>query len=280
MNSGNPAIDSDRLRKLLTGELSEEEQAEVLALLEHSPSDRQLLEQLAATPELWKKAAELLKGMPSRSNQEADSCNDAPPVPALSFLRPSSRADCVGELGVYQILEHVGTGGMGIVFKAVDPVLNRVVAVKVLQPTLAIQSVARKRFLREARAAAAVSHDHVVRIYAVEEDQGLPYLVMEFISGTTLQKKIEQDAPLELREILRIGMQIASGLEAAHRQGLVHRDIKPANVLLENGIQRVKITDFGLARSTEVPSLTASSGTISGTPEYMAPEQTTNSNVV
>jgi serine/threonine protein kinase len=168
---------------------------------------------------------------------------------------------------------------MGIVLKAFDPVLNRVVAVKVLQPSLAAQPVARKRFLREARAAAAVSNDHVVRIYAVDEDQGLPFLVMEFISGITLQKKIEQEAPLDLRETLRIGMQIASGLEAAHHQGVVHRDIKPANILLENSVEKVKITDFGLARSREVPLLTANVGSIFGTPEYMAPEQTVNSDV-
>jgi serine/threonine protein kinase len=104
------------------------------------------------------------------------------------------------------------------------------------------------RFEREARAAAAVSHEHVVVIYSVEEAKGLPYLVMEFISGQSLQDRLDRGGPLEVKEVLRIGMQTAQGLAAAHAHGLVHRDIKPANILLYNGVARVKITDFGLAR--------------------------------
>src|SRR5262249_45176557 len=122
------------------------------------------------------------------------------------------------------------------------------------------------------QAAAAVSHDHIVTIHAVEETNGIPYLVMQCIAGLSLQQRLDRDGPLQLHEILRIGMQTASGLAAAHAQGLVHRDIKPANILLENGVERVKITDFGLARAATEASLTQS-GVVAGTPQYMSPEQ-------
>src|SRR5262249_21378146 len=131
---------------------------------------------------------------------------------------------------------------------------------------------ARKRFAREAQAAAAVIHEHVVSVYAVDANAVPPYLVMAFITGQSLQQRIDQSGPLELKEILRIGMQTACGLAAAHSQGLVHRDIKPANIMLENGIERVRITDFGLARAVDDASI-SQSGAVAGTPQYMAPEQ-------
>ncbi|HMF17666.1 MAG TPA: serine/threonine-protein kinase, partial [Gemmataceae bacterium] len=137
---------------------------------------------------------------------------------------------------------------------------------------LAANAAARKRFTREARAQAAVSHDHVVTIHAVEEMNGLPYLVMQYVSGMSLQERLDRGGPLQLVEIVRIGMQTAAGLAAAHAQGLIHRDIKPANILLENGVERVKITDFGLARAATDASLTQS-GVVSGTPHHMSPEQ-------
>ena len=190
---------------------------------------------------------------------------------SLDFLYTSDAAGSLGRLGGYEILEVIGRGGMGIVLRAMDSKLNRVVAIKVLAPELASQPQARKRFLREAQAA-AVSHDHVVTIHAVDDDEKVPLLVMECIVGQSLQQKIDKVGALGLKEILRIGMQIASGLAAAHKQGLVHRDIKPANILLENGVERVKITDFGLARATDDVGITQS-GQIAGTPQYMSPEQ-------
>src|SRR5213078_302238 len=129
-----------------------------------------------------------------------------------------------------------------------------------------------KRFIREARAAAAVKNEHVVGIYEVQEDAQPPYLVMECIDGISLQDKLDKQGTLGVTEILRIGLQTAEGLAAAHKQGLVHRDIKPANILLENGVERVKITDFGLARAVDDASVTQS-GVIAGTPMYMSPEQ-------
>jgi serine/threonine protein kinase/uncharacterized membrane protein len=189
----------------------------------------------------------------------------------LSFLQPSSRPGSLGRLGHYEIEGVIGRGGYGIVLKAFDEMLQRVVAVKVMAPELAATSPARKRFLREARAAAAIRHDNVVSIHAVEE-QPIPFLVMEYIPGQTLQQKLDQTGPLDAREVVQIGQQIAGGLAAAHGKGLIHRDIKPANILLEQGDGRVKITDFGLARTADDASVTQS-GAITGTPLYMSPEQ-------
>src|SRR5262249_16268978 len=177
----------------------------------------------------------------------------------------------LGRFGRYEVLEVLGRGSSATVLKALDPGLHRVVAVKVLAPVLAASGVARQRFLREARAAAAVRDEHVVAPHAVEEAP-LPYLVMEYVAGQTLQQKLDHSGPLPLREILRIGVQVARGLAAVHAQGLVHRDLKPANILLENGIERVKITDFGLARVVSDAQI-SQPGTVLGTPTYMSPEQ-------
>src|SRR5262249_24803087 len=170
--------------------------------------------------------------------------------------RPSAKPGSLGRLGHYEVLEVVGKGGMGIVLRAFDEKLHRVVAIKVLAPEFARDSAARQRFVREARAAAAVTHDNVIAIHGVEDDGSIPYLIMQFIEGRTLQQKLDRTGPLPVKEILRLGIQIADGLAAAHRHGLVHRDVKPANILLENGIERVKITDFGLARTVDDTSMT------------------------
>jgi len=197
---------------------------------------------------------------------------------ALDFLEPSEQPDHIGRLGQFQVREAIGHGGMGVVLKANDPKLNRIVAIKVLASHFAANATARKRFLREARAAAAVTHPHVIAIYAVDEDNTPPYLVMECVDGQSLQQKIDREGELELKEILRIGSQIAAGLAAAHAHGLIHRDIKPANILLENGVERVKITDFGLARAIDDLSITRT-GEVPGTPQYMSPEQASGQGV-
>jgi serine/threonine protein kinase len=189
-----------------------------------------------------------------------------------SLLTPTGNPNRLGTLGPYEIVELVGRGGMGVVLRAHEPKLSRTVAVKLLAPELALNATAVQRFLREARAAAAVSHDHVVAIHSIDDESHPPVIVMEFIQGQSLQQKIDQVGALDVKSILRIGMQTAAGLSAAHRQGLVHRDIKPANILLENGIERVKLTDFGLARAVDDISMTRT-GQITGTPQYMSPEQ-------
>jgi tRNA A-37 threonylcarbamoyl transferase component Bud32 len=191
----------------------------------------------------------------------------------LAFLAPGGGPGALGRLDHYEVLEVVGRGGMGVVFKARDTRLQRVVAVKVLAARLAASGTARQRFFREARAAAAVRDEHVVSIHAVSDEGGpTPYLVMEFIAGITLEKRIRERGPLAAKEVLRIGLQAALGLASAHRQGLIHRDVKPANILLENGVERVKLTDFGLARAADDASL-SQAGVIAGTPLYMSPEQ-------
>jgi len=189
----------------------------------------------------------------------------------LDFLAPSTKSGCLGTIGQYEVQSILGRGGMGLVLKAFDTKLHRAVAVKVLAQELAANVTAKQRFLREARAAAAVTHPHVVTIHAVDEGQ-VPFLVMELIDAKTLQEKIDAVGILGMNEILRIGSQIAEGLAAAHKQGLIHRDIKPANILLENGVERVKITDFGLARAVDDLSMTRT-GEVAGTPQYMSPEQ-------
>jgi serine/threonine protein kinase/outer membrane protein assembly factor BamB len=190
----------------------------------------------------------------------------------LGFLQTATRPDSLGRLGHYEVLEILGHGGFGIVFRAFDEVLQRVVAIKVLAPRLAATSPARKRFLREARAAAQVRHKNVVQTYSVEE-QPLPFLVMEFIRGETLQAKLDRTGPFGAMEVAVIGRQVADGLAAAHAVGLIHRDVKPGNILIDAGAKiRVKITDFGLARTTDDATITQS-GAVVGTPLYMSPEQ-------
>lgn len=190
----------------------------------------------------------------------------------LDFLQPATKPGSLGRLAHYEVMEILGQGAFGTVLKAFDDKLHRMVAIKVMNSELAATSPPRKRFLREAQSSARVRHDNIVGIHDIQESP-LPYLVMEFIPGVTLQQRLDQKGPLDLQDILRIGQQIAAGLAAAHAQGMIHRDIKPANILIESGVEeRVKITDFGLARATDDASLTQS-GLIVGTPLYMAPEQ-------
>ncbi|MCI0683734.1 MAG: serine/threonine protein kinase [Gemmataceae bacterium] len=203
--------------------------------------------------------------------------------PDLYFLSPSSRPDILGTLGGYEVQEVIGQGGMGVVLKAYEPALHRLVAIKVLAAAVAGSATARRRFTREAKAAAAVCHDHIVAVHGVHEIDGLPYLVMQYVGGESLQERLDRTGPMAVPDVVRVGAQIASGLAAAHAQGLIHRDIKPANILLDAGVRGqetgvrdqesgVKITDFGLARMADDVQLTQA-GVVAGTPEYMAPEQ-------
>lgn len=193
---------------------------------------------------------------------------------SLEFLQPSSDAAYLGRMAEFDVMRVIGRGGMGIVLEAFDSHLQRHVALKVLHPELAEDETARQRFCREARAAASITHENVVAVHQVARsgEHALPYLVMQLISGESLEERLAREKRLPFREIVRIGMQAARGLAAAHAQGLIHRDIKPGNILLETVEQRVKLTDFGLARAAEDIKLTRT-GFVSGTPMYMAPEQ-------
>ncbi len=189
-------------------------------------------------------------------------------------LAPPQQPDEIGRLGGYRLLAELGRGGMGVVYKAEDLKLKRLVALKVMAPSLAADAAARQRFLREAVAMAAVHHDNIVVIHTVDEDNGVPFLAMEFLQGMPLDKWLKDGRKATPAQVLRIGCEIAEGLAAAHESGLIHRDIKPGNIWLDSGHKgRVKILDFGLARSgTEDVHLTQS-GAIVGTPAYMSPEQ-------
>jgi WD40 repeat protein/serine/threonine protein kinase len=216
------------------------------------------------------------------------------------LLAPPLGPDEIGRLGPYRVLEVLGAGGMGAVFRAIDPSLQRPVALKVMLPGVAASPSARARFLREARLAAAVKHDHIVTIYQVGEVPAgggtIPYLAMELLHGEPLDARLRREGKLPTGDALRIAAQVARGLAAAHARKLIHRDIKPANIWLEAPESsrpaprdgqplaereaycgRAKILDFGLARGEERSSAGGSEltqpGAILGTPAYMAPEQ-------
>jgi hypothetical protein len=189
------------------------------------------------------------------------------------FLAPPQQTGEIGRLGAYRVLEILGTGGMGVVFKAEDINLQRLVALKAMLPVLTVDPNSRERFLREARAAASVKHDNVVTIHQVDEYCGTPFLAMELLQGESLASRLARGARLSHRETLRIGREIAAGLDAAHSKGLVHRDIKPGNIWLEAPGGRVKILDFGLVRAPAGSAQLTGEGIIIGTPAYMCPEQ-------
>jgi serine/threonine protein kinase/Leucine-rich repeat (LRR) protein len=189
-------------------------------------------------------------------------------------LAPAQLPDEIGRLGGYRILKELGRGGMGVVYQAEDPKLKRLVALKAMLPRLAADPASHQRFLREAQAMAAVHHDHIVTVFQVDEDKGVPFLAMEFLQGMPLDRWLKEGRKATVAQVLRIGREIAEGLAAAHERGLIHRDIKPGNIWLDSDHKgRVKILDFGLARvGTDDVHLTRS-GAIVGTPAYMSPEQ-------
>ena len=302
--------DRDRLKRLLDESLPEAVESEVSTHVASCPACQVELESLAAGRGWWDEAGRRLSGlgenaafiglMPHASHgtrdelsgeseggrtgrpsygdaihEDSSHADEAARFAtdfAVDCLEPSDDSAMLGRLGEYEIVEVIGRGGMGVVLKGFQKELHRYVAVKVLAPHLATSGAARRRFAREAQATAAIVNPHVMAIHSVNANAKLPYLVMPFVACESLQQRLDQHGPLDVKDVLRIGMQAALGLAAAHAQGLVHRDVKPANILLETNVDRVMLTDFGLARAVDDATLTRT-GIIAGTPQYMSPEQ-------
>jgi tetratricopeptide (TPR) repeat protein len=227
---------------------------------------------------------------PSAAGSDAPTLLGEAPVVApagslVAFLAPPQGPDELGRLGPYRVLQVLGSGGMGVVFRAHDPHLDRPVALKALLPSYAVSPSAHERFLREARAAARLTHDHVVPIYHVGDDRGVPFLAMQLLEGESLEQRLRRRRVLPPAEVLRIGREAAEGLAAAHERGLVHRDIKPGNLWLETRASepaiegRVKILDFGLAQAAGAEPRLTMPGAVVGTPGFMAPEQASGQDV-
>ncbi len=208
----------------------------------------------------------------------SDPGSDKTPLMIRTNL-PSYAVEAFGTIAGYQLIEKLGEGGMGTVYLAEDVTLKRRVAVKVMRPNIAAEPISRERFFREARAAAALEHDNIVAIHQVAEENGVPYLVMPLLKGESLGSFLQKNSRPDIHFILKVGRDVASGLAAAHAEGLVHRDIKPDNIWIEpvpGGDRdfRAKILDFGLARPrTEDGALLTRQGAFLGTPAYVSPEQ-------
>ncbi|TWT83175.1 Serine/threonine-protein kinase PrkC [Planctomycetes bacterium CA13] len=256
--------------QFLDGTLAPSEMAQFEQHLSTCRDCEQLLTLRTADATFWNDAKEFLSS--DMNDQRPSTAIDQTIHDLSGLLDPTDDPQMLGRFAGYEITGIVGRGGMGIVMKGRDVSLDRFVAIKVLSPHYGSNSAARKRFAREAQAAAAVVHDNVIPIYGVAQWNQLPFLVMPYVKGESLQQRIDRTAPIPVEDLLGISLQIARGLSAAHDQGLVHRDIKPANILMPSSVSRVIITDFGLARAADDASCTRS-GVIAGTPQYMSPEQ-------
>ena len=252
MNIDSQRYEPDIIELFLRSDMPDAELREVERRIETCETFRQQVLETAADNDWWDDASEFLStdehdnlalnGSPTviRSDEDPGHRTDVRQI--IAWLAPTDDPAMLGRIGTYEIAGVIGAGGMGVVLKGFDRALNRYVAIKILAPHLATSGAARRRFAREAQAAAAVVHDNVIAIHGVDEADALPYLVMPYVRGTSLQKRIDNSGSLNVSEVLRIGMQTARGLSAAHDQGLVHRDIKPANILLDGTTERALLT--------------------------------------
>ncbi len=275
-NNETECLSESVLSGIASNQLSEAELEAYESHLSTCQACREQLEMLSAGTHAWRAARSFLRD--DEFDELRFSCRETSDelsddfAKLLKFLGPTDDPHILGRLGNYEVAGIIGAGGMGIVLKALERALGRFVALKVLTPRLWKDRQARERFAREARAAASIVHENVIEIYAVGEVDGIPFFSMPYLRGDNLQARIDRQGPLKVEELLRVAMQVAAGLAAAHAQGLVHRDIKPANILLGAGAERVRITDFGIAHLGDDPRLTQS-GLVAGTPQYMSPEQ-------
>lgn len=293
MNTASAKCDPQLLQRSLDDVLSEREEEWLESHLDECSKCQQVLTRLAGDADGWFRVETALREEISGTHPLGRGMistlvpgNQASPLGAsqifgrdilptdfaVDFLEPGHEPDSLGRLNDIEIRAIIGHGGNGIVLKGYQKELNRLVAVKVMAPQLAANAEARKRFAREAQATAAIVHPNVMPILTVHSRSQLPYLVMPYVDCESLQQRLDREGSLPTLDVLRIGHQVARGLAAAHAQGLVHRDVKPANILLERGVDRVMLTDFGLARAVDDATLTTT-GLIAGTPQYMSPEQ-------
>jgi serine/threonine-protein kinase len=262
-------FEDQTLSNYLNEKLDESSETQIQDHLSQCSDCQQKLERVAGNPTVWK---DLRKNFPMGNDESTVVVSDDRIQRVLEMLGPTDDPNMLGRLGNCEVSAVIGQGSTGVVLKAYEPRLNRFVAIKVLSPSFSAKGAARQRFEREGRAVAAVMHENIVPIFAVDEHQGWPFIVMQYIPGFSLLQRIEKKGPLNTCEVTRIGFQVAKGLAAAHNQGVVHRDVKPANVMLESTVDRAMVTDFGLARVADEASMTQS-GIIAGTPQYMSPEQ-------
>lgn len=269
-----PALPPDEatIEAWLSGELSHHEAAGLEQYFTQNPPREEgvpaALRALKAEEPPQEEVAQLVRRL---RNFGPSPLPSARPDAWKEMLAPCEKDGVLGTLGHYEVLEVIASGGMGIVFRARDPELNRIAALKALSPDLASNGTARTRFLREARAAAALEHDNILPLYSVHNDPS-PWFAMRYVAGGTLQDALDGGEEFPLARLKSIATQVASALATAHQSAIIHRDIKPANILLEAGSDRIWVGDFGIARSIADPSLTYA-GSVAGTPLYMSPEQ-------
>lgn len=291
---------SELLSRYLETSLAPEEQCAVESHLNECSACRRTLESMAADEAFWTAATEALdspKGVPlSRPISELSLevlasvpfgedtlasellSSDMPTETTISqaqmlqrWLDPSEKEDSLGRIGKYEVFGVVGQGGMGLVLKALDTELERMVALKTLAHHVTSQADARLRLAREARAAAGMRHPNIVPIFGLENWRDVPLIVMPLVEGGTLQQYASEQR-LTTEQVLAIAIQIAEALAALHRAGIVHRDLKPSNILLQDGLDHVLLSDFGLARLDGDLAITHSDA-LAGTPFFMSPEQ-------
>ncbi len=267
----------DQLEEIFTRAVAIESETRRREFLrEACGEDSQLLREVEELLDAFAAAGSFLTGPVQLSTADfSDRFRASIPTPiqsraaVLSQLRPASGAHGLGSIDHYQVSCVLGQGAMGVVLKAWDTKLARYVALKVLAPHLAVDPTHRKRFLREARAMAAIKHDNVASIFSIEDRKTGPYIVMECVVGESLETRLRRKEPFQVPDIITIARQLASGLAAAHQKGIIHRDIKPSNIMMEVETGRVVILDFGLVMSR----WSGEHGELAGTPAYMSPEQ-------
>ena len=271
------------LRRLLEDDLSVSLRRMVAGHVEDCGDCQARLEEFSLAEELLQNKNEPVCQTPSplevlveQLKQRAPTEGGIPAPPALEIHfpgRPTARGP-LGQLGPYHVIERIASGGTGVLFRAYDEKLGRIVALKVLRRELAALDDALIRFGREARSVATLQHEHVVTIHDVVNPPDFPpYLVLEYIAGESLALRLRRTGACTPHEAAEWVRQVAEGLAAVHAQGVIHRDLKPSNIMLEARTQQAKLTDFGLALEAEQLSQLTQEGTLAGTPAYMSPEQ-------